>query len=107
MLRALSVPAAAPNKLSFTSLCAPPPVVASRKLARLNTLNVCHSNFSFSCSVKLKFLAKAISASHCPGPTKVLRPKFPVKPRLGVVRTGNPLWLEAPQPLAHVLREKL
>src|SRR6202047_4779919 len=35
-------------------------------------------------SVNLKVLPKVISAYHCPGPTKVLRPRFPAQPRHGL-----------------------
>src|SRR5207253_5780400 len=72
------------------SLLPLPPAVAIRKLAWLNTLNPCASNFKFTRSVNLKTLARVMSAAHAPGPTKVLRPRFPAQPRQGVEKTGSP-----------------
>src|SRR5439155_25485173 len=79
--------------------------------------NICNINFNYTCSVILKFYANVISADHCPGPTNVFLPRFPVKPMIGVVRTGRPDWCRVAQeasitvppplhqPLAHVERD--
>src|ERR1700719_4018042 len=124
MLRGFSVPAACPKFANVVWLAAPPPDVASKKLARLKTLNACHSNFRLARSVSLKTLPSVISAYHWPGPRNWLRPKVPVQPRHGAERTGRPDWvtfdpqpepgfaltrgaLPGHHPTAHVFRDSL
>src|ERR1700678_1611043 len=84
------VPAASPNSGLSRLLLAPPPVVASRKLARLKILNAEASNFRLKRSLSLKVLPSVISATHCPGPVKVLRPRVPTQARQGADRVGKP-----------------
>src|SRR5438270_12447073 len=109
MLRAFRVPAAWPKAASVILLCAPPPAVASRKLAWLKMLNAAASNFKFTRSVNLKVFDNVISAYHWPGPSKVLRPRLPSQPRqVGAVSTGRLAKLAAPdQPCSQSSRLKL
>src|ERR1035437_5086666 len=109
-------PPASPKMPECISLCAPPPAVASTKLARLNTLNAAASNLRLKRSVSLKFLDSVVSADQKPGPTNVLRPKLPRQPKHGLVRTGRllcgggrgfPLASVGNQPSAHVARLKV
>src|SRR6266705_1054807 len=110
MLRAFRVPAAWPKAESESLLWAPPPAVASRKLAWLKMLNACASNFKLTRSVNLKVFDNVISAYHCPGPTKVLRARLPTQPKQGALRVGKFDWLgplSPNQPFAQTLRLKL
>src|ERR1700719_4461606 len=111
MLRAFRVPAACPKAESVILLWAPPPAVASRKLAWLKTLNACASNFKCTRSVNLKLFDSVMSAYHWPGPTKVLRPRLLTHPRqLGALRVGKFAWvgpLVPTQPFSHTCRLKL
>src|SRR5450759_77481 len=106
------LPPALPKRPECISLCAPPPAVASTKLARLNTLNAAASNFRLNRSVSLKFLESVRSVDQKPGPTNVLRPKFPRQPKHGGERTGRPVWppeltpVVGSKPFAQVLRLK-
>src|ERR1035437_5718302 len=111
-----SVPPAAPKMPECISLCPPPPAVASTKLVWLKTLNAAASNFRLNRSVSLKFLDSVRSDDQKPGPTNVLRPKFPRQPKQGSERTGRlpcgggsgfPLASVGNQPPAHVLRLKV
>src|ERR1700678_3520197 len=99
------VPAASPNSGLSRLLLAPPPVVASRKLARLKILNAEASNFRLKRSLSLKVLPSVISPTHCPGAVTVLRPRVatqcpgrvkvfrrrvPTQARQGADRVGKP-----------------
>src|SRR6476469_7883461 len=96
------------------------------KLARLNTLKPAASNLRLTLSVTLKILARVMSATQLPGPTKLLRPRLPTQPRQGWLNNGtagcpDPAWHgkavtpgpcgmalpELHQPLAHWLRDWL
>src|SRR6267143_2660977 len=101
MLRAFNVLTAPPNSGSVILLCAPACGVASRKLARLNTLKPCASNFKLNRSVTLKIFDIVMSAYHCPGPTNVLRPKFLTQPKQGAENVMLTGFAFANQPFAH------
>src|ERR1700682_3412602 len=64
---------------------APVALLGSLKLGWLNALNTSNRNWKLTRSVTLMFLNKDWSVTKRPGPTNVLRARFPLQARHGVV----------------------